>query len=121
MPAAPSRYLLSMRFALHQPFVFADLLSLGAASTARAGTTPVADAAGLAATIAGAKAGDEIVLADGTYALTGLTCAADGTPAQPIVVRATTPLGAVVRFDALEGFKVTGASWHFEALDVEGV
>src|SRR5262249_28754447 len=38
-----------------------------------------------------------------------------------IVVRAAMPLGAVIEFDALEGFKVSGAHWHFEDLEVRGV
>jgi len=88
---------------------------------ARAGVVPVATPAELAAAIAAAQAGDEIVLADGTYAMTGASCAANGTEAQPIVVRAANPLGAVIEFDALEGFKVSGAHWHFEGLDVRGV
>ncbi len=80
-------------------------------------TTP----AELTSAISAAQAGDEIVLADGTYPLTGVTCGATGTETQPIVVRAQNPLGAHVELDALEGFKVTGAHWHFEGLDVTGV
>lgn len=75
----------------------------------------------LVAAISNAHAGDEIVLADGTYALTGVSCSAVGTEAAPITVRAANPLGAHIEFDALEGFKVSGAFWHFEGLDVRGV
>lgn len=75
----------------------------------------------LIAAISNAHPGDEIVLADGTYALTGVSCSAVGTEAAPITVRAANPLGAHIEFDALEGFKVSGAYWHFEGLDVKGV
>jgi uncharacterized protein (TIGR03382 family) len=75
----------------------------------------------LIAAISNAHAGDEIVLADGTYALTGVSCSAVGTEAAPITVRAANPLGAHIELDALEGFKVSGAYWHFEGLDVKGV
>src|SRR5688500_17465722 len=71
--------------------------------------------------IAAAQAGDEIVLAAGTYRSTGASCAAAGTADKPIVVRAASPLAAVIELDALEGFRVTGAHWHFEGLDVRGV
>src|SRR4249919_3515874 len=80
-------------------------------------TTP----AELTTAVTSAHAGDEIVIADGTYAMTGVTCAADASPASPILVHAATPHGAKIKFDALEGFHVTGASWHFEDLDIEGV
>lgn len=90
-------------------------------STAHAGVVNVSTAAELMTALGAAKAGDEIVLAAGTYRLTGASCAAVGSEAQPIVVRAATPLGALVEFDGLEGFRVTGAHWHFEGLDVRGV
>lgn len=91
------------------------------ASTAQAGVVNVATPAQLTSALANATAGDEIVLADGTYAMTGANCAADDTATQPIIVRAATPLGAKIEFDALEGFRVTGANWHFEDLDITGV
>ena len=97
------------------------LAILGAASAADAGVVDVSTPAELTAAIESAAPGDEIVLADGTYALTGATCSAVGTAAEPIVVRAANPLGAKIEFDGLEGFKVTGAHWHFEDLDVRGV
>lgn len=91
------------------------------AASADARVVNVATTGELAAAVAAAAPGDDIVLADGNYDSTGLTCAAVASPAQPIVVRAAHPLAARVRFDAVEGFKVTGASWHFEGLDVRGV
>jgi MYXO-CTERM domain-containing protein len=92
-----------------------------ATTGARADAKLVADSAGLAAAIAGAQPGDVITLADGTYPLTGITCAANGTAQAPITVKSASPLGAKLEFDALEGFHVTGAYWHFEGLDVRGV
>lgn len=90
------------------------------AGTAHAGTVAVATPAELVAAIENAQAGDEIVLADGTYPLTGVTCAAVGTAAAPIVVRAANLRGAKIELDALEGFKVTGAHWQFDGLDIVG-
>jgi MYXO-CTERM domain-containing protein len=100
------------------PFFVASLWT----AAAQAEVVPVSDAAGLLAAIGNAAAGDEIVLADGTYSLgANITCDAVGTAAEPIVVRAESPRGAVVELNALEGFKVSGAHWHFEGLDVRGV
>jgi hypothetical protein len=93
-----------------------------ASGPAHAAVIDVATPDELATAIANAGPGDEIVLADGTYALAAnVSCAATGTAEQPIVVRAANPLGARIELDALEGFKVTGAHWHFEGLDVHGV
>ena len=39
----------------------------------------------------------------------------------PIVVRSAAPLGALIRFDAVEGFKVSARHWVFEDLDIQGV
>ncbi len=96
-------------------------LSLLAPATAFAEVVPVATADELLAAIGAAAPGDEIVLADGSYALTGATCSANGTVDAPIVVRSATPLGAAIALDSLEGFKVSGAHWHFEGLDIQGV
>ena len=71
--------------------------------------------------ISDAQPGDEIVLAAGTYRLSGATCAASGTQGMPIVVRSAEPLGAKLELDGLEGFKVTGAHWQFDGLDIRGV
>ncbi|RKG67721.1 PE-PGRS family protein [Corallococcus terminator] len=72
--------------------------------------------------LAAAKAGDELVLANGTYTFNAnVNCAAEGTQAQPITVRAANRHGALVRFNAVEGFKVSGRYWTFDGLTVEGV
>lgn len=88
---------------------------------ADAGEVAVRTAAELTTAIGAAQPGDTIVLEDGTYAATGFSCTRSGTAALPITVRARTPLGAKVQMDALEGFKVSGAYWHFEELSVQGV
>ncbi len=90
-------------------------------ATAHAREVPVANPAQLTAAISAAVAGDEIILADGTYALTGATCSAVGTTAAPVIVRSANPMGAKIEFNGLEGFKVTGAHWQFQGLDIKGV
>ncbi|WPB80734.1 chondroitinase-B domain-containing protein [Archangium violaceum] len=65
----------------------------------------VSTVAQLQSALASAKAGDDIVLADGTYAVnTNLSCAAEGTVSQPITVRAANRHAARIQFNALEGF-----------------
>ena len=81
---------------------------------------PVKTVAELTSAIGAAAPGDVIILADGTYKMTGVSCTANGTPAAPITVKAATRLAAHIELDALEGFKVSGASWHFEGLDIKG-
>ena len=98
------------------------LVGLLASPVVLAKTVPVSSPADLLTALAGAAAGDEIVLADGTYPLQqSPKCTASGTATSPIVVRAAHPLQAKVTFDALEGFHVKGAFWRFEGLDVRGV
>lgn len=82
----------------------------------------VSTVAQLQSALASAQAGDEIVLADGTYAVNvNLSCAAEGSAAQPITVRAANRHAALIQFNALEGFKVSGRYWTFDGLTVEGV
>ena len=98
------------------------LAILGAPCVAQARDVPVSDATALRAAIDAALPGDVILLADGTYAISGnVACDTAGTEAMPIVVRSVTPLGATIRFDALEGFHVTEPYWRFEGLDITGV
>lgn len=99
-------------------FSTASLVSLGAV----AAPVPVGNTAELLAAIANATAGDEIIVADGTYAIgQNVNCNAAGTAAEPIVVRAENPLGAKIEFDAVEGFKVNAPHWQFVDLDIQGV
>ena len=102
------------------PLSVACVLALGG-GLAHAGIVDVTTASELTAAIDAAQPGDEIVLAAGTYRLSGARCDAVGTAAQPIIVRAATPLGATIELDGLEGFVVSGAHWQFQDLDVVGV
>ena len=97
----------------------AILLSLRVVAHAR--DVPVATAAGLRDAIATAMPGDQIIVADGSYGLTDISCVTPGTGAAPIIVRAATPLGAKLEFSGVEGFKVSGAHWQFDGLDIRGV
>ena len=83
---------------------------------------PVATATELTTAIAAAQAGDRIILADGSYALTNnVNCNAIGTAQAPITVVAKNALAAKITFNALEGFKVNAPYWHFEGLDIKGI
>ncbi|QSQ24104.1 PE-PGRS family protein [Pyxidicoccus parkwayensis] len=102
-----------------RPLSLALLLLSG---TSLAAVKNVSTVAQLQSALAAAKAGDEIVLADGTYDVTqNLGCSAEGTASQPIIVRAANKHAAHIRFNALEGFKVSGRYWTFDGLDIEGV
>jgi parallel beta-helix repeat protein len=99
---------------------------LAGATLARAAVVPVSDVAGLTSAIQNAAAGDEIVLAPGTYDVpTNLTGAAAGTALAPIRVRAGTAHTALLRFGGsggvVEGFRISGPHWRLEDLDIEGV
>jgi len=97
-------------------------LALLAAPAAFAQVIPVSDVAGLQQAIASAQPGHEIVLADGVYVVNAnLNCTVAGTALAPIVLRAATSLGAQIRFNALEGFRVSAPHWRFEDLDIVGV
>ncbi len=92
-----------------------------AGAVAEANQVRVTNPAELRAAIGAAQPGDQIVLASGVYDTTGIDCSANGTAAAPIVVKSETPLGAEIRFDALEGFHVYGAYWQFDGLTIHGV
>lgn len=98
------------------------VVALAFPAVAYAAPVPVTNATELRSAIAAAKAGDEIVLAAGTYAISGgnIACSASGTQAAPIVVRSATPLAAKLEMSTLEGFLVSGAHWQFEGLDIKG-
>jgi hypothetical protein len=96
--------------------------TLAAAPSARARDVPVRDAAQLAAAIAAAAPGDDIVLADGTYAIAHKLKAQNAGSAQaPITVRAAHALGAHIRSSGVIAFEVTGSYWSFADLDIRGV
>jgi parallel beta-helix repeat protein len=100
----------------------AAALWLAPAAPACAITRPVSDEPGLRAAIALADPGDEIVLAPGTYtANASITISRAGMPAAPIRVRAVPALGALIRFDTVEGFRVSAPDWRFEDLVIEGI
>ena len=83
---------------------------------------PVATAAELIDAIDDASPGDVITLAPGVYDLDqNLLCDTAGTSTDSIVVRAATLGDAFLRFDAVEGFKVSAPWWRFENLDIQGV
>jgi len=90
---------------------------LATAKTASAADINVTNATELRNAIGMAKAGDTIILANGTYAFTAkINCSAAG----PIVVKAQNPLQAKIELNTLEGFAVTAAGWTFEGLDIGG-
>ena len=93
-----------------------------AAASAGAQVVPVADPAQLIAAINAAQPGHVITLAPGTYDVAqNLNCDVGGTPNAPIKVRAAVLGSAVIRFDAVEGFKVSAPHWLFENLEIHGV
>ena len=82
----------------------------------------VTNAAELRDAVENAAPGDVITLAAGDYDITGnLLADTVGTASDPVVVRADELGTARIRFDAVEGFHVTGPYWTFENLDIEGV
>jgi hypothetical protein len=102
--------------------VAATMAMLAMAPALHAQIVPVSDATGLRNAINAAAPGQEIVLAPGTYHVVGnLLCDTAATAGAPIVVRAATPRSALIRFDAVEGFKVSEPHWRFEGLDIEGI
>jgi MYXO-CTERM domain-containing protein len=101
--------------------ILAAALIVSHAAAASARQVMVATPTDLAAALAAAQPGDEIILADGQYNFGGADCTANGTADAPIAVHAQHPLFAVLLSTALEGFKVSGANWQFSGLDVRGV
>jgi hypothetical protein len=100
----------------------AAVAALCRAAAAGAHTVPVRDAAGLAAAIAHATPGDDIVLGDGNYSITHkLSALASGTTRAPVTVRAAHRHAAHIAAATVIAFEVTGAYWHFADLDISGV
>lgn len=98
------------------------VLILLAAAPAGAAVVPVGTAGQLRTAIDDAAPGDVITLAPGTYEFSqNLSCDTAGTADAPIVVRAETLGSALLRFNMVEGVKVTAPHWLFENLDVQGV
>jgi hypothetical protein len=82
----------------------------------------VATTPALIAAVAGAHAGDDIVLADGTYVISShLNAMAAGTAQAPISVRAAHKWQARILSSAQVVFEITGPDWHFLGLDIRGV
>jgi MYXO-CTERM domain-containing protein len=94
--------------------------SVLAARWAEAKQVPVASVVDLQNAVAAAMPGDEIILSPGPYAVSTIDCTANGTMSQPIVVRGAMPLTSQVKGTTGEAFRVSGAYWTFEDLDVEG-
>jgi hypothetical protein len=78
----------------------------------------VRDSTTLAAAIADARPGDDIVLASGVYPLSHKLQA---RAAGPVTVRAAHRYGAQIRSSGLIAFEVTAPFWHFSGLDMRGV
>ncbi len=97
------------------------LAILGVAGSAGARDVAISEVEGLRAAIAAAAPGDVLLLAPGSYEIDRtLDCTRAGQATAPIVVRSSTPLGAVLRVSVQEGFRVQAAYWRFEGLEVIG-
>jgi hypothetical protein len=90
-----------------------EIVAEADAAPACARTVDVTSSTALAKALGAAKAGDCIVLADGTYTFPG-SIGADGSAAAPIVVRAAHTLKAVV---ASGGIALKGAAY----VEIQGV
>jgi parallel beta-helix repeat protein len=86
---------------------------------------PVDTVEGLRVAMAAAQPGDTLLVAGGTYEVAGnLVASAAGLPSAPIVLRAASPRGVLLRFAdsgaPVEGIRVLAPWWRFEGLDIEG-
>jgi hypothetical protein len=98
------------------------LLAVGGTVPLEAATVSVSNASQLISAINSAAPGDVITLAAGTYTIDQtLYCDTPGTAAQPITVRAASLGSALIRFNTVEGFRVSSPYWTFENLDIQGV
>lgn len=85
-------------------------------------TRPVTNSEELRAAMAGAQAGDVILLAPGVYEVRrkALPARVAGTEGQPIVVRADVPGSAVLDIATTAGVDVAAPWWRFENLALRG-
>ena len=101
--------------------VFCGLLTSTAHAVA-AQDVSVTSAAELISAINSAQPGHVITLAPGTYTVSqNLLADTAGTSVAPITVRAAALGEGLIRFDAVEGFKVSQPYWVFENLLIRGV
>lgn len=106
---------------MRRPCLLIIALITLAPSALSAAEITVRDAAALVSAIGDAAPGDVITLAAGTYDVdANISCRAAGTAAQRITVRAEALGDAVIRFNAVEGFKVLAPYWTFENLEIRG-
>jgi len=98
------------------------LAALAAAAPASARMVKVHDVAGLVAAIKGAKPGDEIVLADGTYTLADkIVARAGGTPQARVVLRAEHRFKAMLRSSGEIALEIRAPDWTVRDLDIRGI
>lgn len=104
----------------------AFVASAHAAPSATTRTVPVDSIAGLKSAVQNAQPGDDIVIAAGSYLVSGnISVTQPGTAQAPIHLRAAQPRSVLLRFqstgtDVVEGFKVSAAWWTFEGVDIAG-
>ena len=97
-------------------------LAISAALPTAAQVIRVTTSAELISAINSAQPGHVITLAPGTYTVSqNLLADTAGTSPAPITVRAPVLGQALIRFDAVEGFKVSAPYWVFENLLIRGV
>ena len=92
-------------------------------ATGATNPVPVASAEEARHAIAGARPGDVITFAPGTYRFSSASVfvTRPGTAEAGIVVRAVRPRTVAIEMDNREGFVVTAPYWRFENLTIRGV
>ncbi len=96
----------------------AILLALAGAPFAHAADIPVASASDINAALASIQPGDTLVMADGLWTNQVIRFETDGTPAQPITLRAQTPGG--VTLNGSSRLEIEGDHLVVEGLRFEG-
>lgn len=99
----------------------AAAVAFGAVAAAETRIVAVDTVDGLTRAVEAAQAGDEIVLAPGTYVLDRLNLKAAGTAENPITLKASRRGQAVIHATARETFVVYGAHWIVDGLDILGI